>query len=326
MSINPFKKLEEQIKRALNHLGDDIKRGINSLGDQIKKQLSQAGDNIRRGLESTGKQLKGEIEGVAHKAKGELEHVGEEAKGELQHLANEAKGEIEDVAKKAKGELEEVAEDAKDLVEAALQELGQGGDQGGAQETPGRREDGRREDAGPGPGQAPARRVHRRLRLRTEPGSPDAGIRRLLQPVGGTARGAGPVRRAAAGLSAQTRPGAGRGAGSDDARFRRLHRVRPGGGIAGTGRGRQAQVRSARPGHGDRRSRVKGGSAFPSRPSHDHRHDQGGLRDRPDPQPGTWKRRKQMQKSVSGKSQTAPRRSTCWTCRRDRRSRRFALP
>ena len=123
MSINPFKKLEKQIKRALNHLGDDIKRGINSLGDQIKKQLSQTGDHIRRGLESVGKQLKGEIEDVAHKAKGELEHVGEEAKGELQHLANEARGEIEEVAKKAKGELEEVAEDARDLVEAALQEL-----------------------------------------------------------------------------------------------------------------------------------------------------------------------------------------------------------
>ena len=95
---NPFKKLEREIKKGLNRLGDTIKHDVNKIGNEIKHDVNKIGNEIKH-----------DVTAVAHKAESELSHA-----------ATQIKHEIEDISEKA---LDELEHDAKAVIEALFREL-----------------------------------------------------------------------------------------------------------------------------------------------------------------------------------------------------------
>ena len=73
---NPFKAIENKIKKGINSLGDEIKAGINQLGNEIKNGLNQTGNEIRGGLNQTGKEISGGVWQLWKHLKGDLRTVG----------------------------------------------------------------------------------------------------------------------------------------------------------------------------------------------------------------------------------------------------------
>lgn len=91
---NPFKKIEK-----------DIKKGLNRLGDEIRGKINRTGNEVRSNIESAGRHTRDEIEKIGSKVHDEMEDHAEQA------------------LTKVREGMEDLADDAEELVEDALEKL-----------------------------------------------------------------------------------------------------------------------------------------------------------------------------------------------------------
>ena len=78
MSANPFKSLENKIKKGINKFGDEVRRGVNQVGDEVKRGVNQVGNEVEDSVKRTGNDVRNSInQGIAEATK-EIEGAGKE--------------------------------------------------------------------------------------------------------------------------------------------------------------------------------------------------------------------------------------------------------
>jgi ElaB/YqjD/DUF883 family membrane-anchored ribosome-binding protein len=113
---NPFKSLENSIKKGINSLGDSIKDSLRSMGRDIESSFRRAGDEVKKGIVSTGSKIEREVTDA-----GKL--VKKNTIDEIENLADRAKNEISDAVKDAESTAKDIGNKAKGLISEALESL-----------------------------------------------------------------------------------------------------------------------------------------------------------------------------------------------------------
>lgn len=113
---NPFKSVENKIKKGIESLGNKVKGQVESLGKDIRRQIESLGSKVKKEVEGVGKKAIKEVEGAADKVADEIEGVGKAAVSEIEEAAQDAKK----VAEETVGDVEEWVEDKLEELAEAL--------------------------------------------------------------------------------------------------------------------------------------------------------------------------------------------------------------
>lgn len=124
MAVNPFKSIENEIKRGFSKLGDEIKGSINKTGNDIKHNLSKAGKDIEHSVNAAGDTVKKEVLSVGNKAIHDIEGLSMDATHDIKNIGDKIKHDVEDLSEKAIDELEDKV---KEGLESLFQEVARTG-------------------------------------------------------------------------------------------------------------------------------------------------------------------------------------------------------
>lgn len=109
MGYNPFKSIENKIKKGINSLGDEIRSGINHLGNEIKDGVRKVGRDVEGGVRKAAKEVEEEgkrgirqVEGEARKS---LEAAGKTIEAEAKQVLVTIEDEVKKAAQAAVDEL-----------------------------------------------------------------------------------------------------------------------------------------------------------------------------------------------------------------------------
>ena len=121
---NPFKSLENKIKKGINRFGDSVKSGINKLGNEVKSGVKKVGNEVESGVKNAGNTIKHEVEGVGKQAIHEVEELGQKSINELQDEFKKFANQIEDLTETVIDELEDEVNEALEAIFARLAQEG----------------------------------------------------------------------------------------------------------------------------------------------------------------------------------------------------------
>ena len=86
---NPFKKLEREIKKGINRLGDQVKGQINKLGNDVKGQVNSVGNQVKGQVNSVGNQVESGLRDVGQEMEKGLNATGETVEQNLKNIGKE---------------------------------------------------------------------------------------------------------------------------------------------------------------------------------------------------------------------------------------------
>ena len=121
---NPFKSIENKIKKGFNSLGDEIRGGLRKAGSEIEGGIKKAGREVEGGVKSVGREVEGGVrkvgreveDGIVKKLPELVTETLPDVLGKaLQALASEA---VKPILKAAAREVREFRTDMEALAES----------------------------------------------------------------------------------------------------------------------------------------------------------------------------------------------------------------
>ena len=86
MALNPFKSIENKIKKGFNSLGDSIRKGIDDLGNKVKKEVEGVANKAKQDIEGAAKTVKTEVEGAVKTVERESQKAVSAVESEVKNL------------------------------------------------------------------------------------------------------------------------------------------------------------------------------------------------------------------------------------------------